>query len=153
MQPMIIEEVRSFNRFYTVFMGILNRHYLNSRFSLPETRVMHAVYTTPGITPGAIILQLNIDKSYLSRMIAHLEKKKLLVKKPSATDGRSINLYLTASGKKAFEQLDTAATRETGILLQHLDEQKGMELVGYMQRIQQLLQQDEQASTWPTGKL
>ncbi len=142
MQPIIIQEVRSFNRFYTVFMGILNRQYLNSRFTLPETRVMHAVYTMPGITPGAIITQLKIDKSYLSRMITQLEQKKLLVKKPSSSDGRSLNLYLTTTGKNAFEQLDAASTLATRKLLQHLGDKEAKELVKCMQRIKELLDQD-----------
>ena len=85
-----IEEVRAFNKVYTVFMGILNKSFLKSKYSLVETRVMHAAYTKDGIMPSEIVTMLNIDKGYLSRIITSLEKRRVIVKTKSEVFATSL---------------------------------------------------------------
>src|SRR5438067_13827068 len=116
-----VQEVRAFNRFYTVFLGILNTTYLHSKFSLAEVRVMYAAINKPGITPTEIISILNVHKSYLSRMIVRLEKMKIVTRKKSKNDGPSFNLYITELGQREFVKLDRTATKEMGEMLQHLN--------------------------------
>jgi putative acetyltransferase len=135
-----VAEVRAFSRFYTVFMGVLNKGFLNSQYSLPETRVLHAIYTKPGIAPSEIIEMLRIDKGYLSRMILALEKKKLLVKEKSVEDGRSVHLHLTPMGRREYEKLENASNREVGKMLQHLSESECRELTKCMAQIKHLLE-------------
>jgi DNA-binding MarR family transcriptional regulator len=134
-----VGEVRSFNRFYTVFLGILDKTYLKSSYSLAEVRVMYAALTQPGITPSEMVSTLKVDKSYLSRMIIRLEKMKLLAKKNSPTDGRSFHIYITASGKREFQKLDNLATREMKALLEDLDEKDCKRLAKSMSQIQKIL--------------
>ena len=118
-----IEEVRAFNRVYTVFMGILNKSFLKSKYSLVETRVMHAAYTKDGIMPSEIVTMLNIDKGYLSRIITSLEKRKVIVKAKSESDGRSVRLSITEFGKSEFEKLNKASDIQVEGLLSQFNEE------------------------------
>ena len=134
-----INEVRAFNRFYTVFIGVLNRSYLNTRYSLPESRVLQATYSKPGLTPSEIIGMLNIDKSYLSRILINLEKRKLLTRKQAAGDRRAVNLYLTALGNREFEKIDTAANQLVKKLMASLNDKDCDTVVKSMMQIREIL--------------
>jgi DNA-binding MarR family transcriptional regulator len=134
-----VSEVRAFNRFYTVFLGILNNTYLKSKFSLAEVRVMHAALLQPGITSTEIVSVLKVDKSYLSRMIRRLVRLKILSRKKSSEDGRSFHLYITPHGRKEFENLDTTATKEMKEILKNLSEKDCTSLMRCMSRIEKIL--------------
>jgi DNA-binding MarR family transcriptional regulator len=88
-----IREVRAFNRYYTRVIGLLDNHYLQSNYSLPEVRVMYELYHHPETTPSDIIQQLGMDKGYLSRIIQSFVKNKIVRKSVSATDKRSVFEY------------------------------------------------------------
>ena len=134
-----VQEVRAFNRFYTAFLGILNNTYLHSKFSLAEVRVMYAAIVKPGITPTEIVSMLNVDKSYLSRMIVRLKKMKIISRRKSKNDGRSFNLYITAFGQKEFNKLNSTATKEMKEMLQHLSKEDCKVLINSMACIQDIL--------------
>ncbi len=134
-----ITKVREFNRFYTVFIGILNKTYLHSKYSLAETRVLHATLTEPGIKPIKIIKALKIDKSYLSRMIVNLEKRKVIRRKKSKNDGRSIHLYITPFGFSEFAKLTESANKEVASFLSVLNKQEIEDLMQSMTRIKEIL--------------
>lgn len=135
-----IQEVRAFNRVYTVFMGILNQRFLKSRFSLVETRVMHAVLTQEGIMPSEIVTLLNIDKSYLSRIVTSLIKRRILGKKKSIADGRSIQLSITELGKKEFEKLNEASNLQVAELLAQFTDEERYQLITCMTEIRSVLE-------------
>ena len=134
-----ISDFRAFNRFYTVFIGILDRKFLNSKYSLPETRVLHSASTKPGVTSAEISSSLNIDKSYLSRMVLSLEKRKLLTKRRSESDNRSFNIYITEFGKSEFEKMNKASNDQVGKILGQLNENELESLSNCMSQIEQIL--------------
>lgn len=135
-----IEELRAFNRVYTVFMGILNRRFLKSKFTLAETRVMHAAYAKNGIMPSEIVTILNIDKSYLSRILASLERRKVIIKNKSLCDGRSVKIFITEFGKKEFEKLNVASNMQVKSLLSQLNENDCKRLVQNVSEIREILE-------------
>lgn len=138
-----IEEVRAFNRVYTVFMGILNKSFLKSRYSLVETRVMHAAYTKDGIMPSEIVTMLNIDKGYLSRIITSLERENVITKSKSSSDGRSVRLSITDFGKKEFEKLNNASDIQVEGLLSQFSDQDCELLVKNMSEIKAILERNK----------
>ncbi len=138
-----IEEVRAFNRVYTVFMGILNKSFLKSRYSLVETRVMHATYTKDGIMPSEIVTMLNIDKGYLSRIITSLERRNVIAKSKSSSDGRSVRLSITEFGKKEFEKLNKASDIQVEGLLSQFSDQDCEILVKNMSEIKAILERNK----------
>src|SRR5690349_5791930 len=101
-----IAEMRAFNRFYTGIIGVLNEQILDSRFSLPEVRVLYELYHNGAMSASDIISLLHIDKGYLSRLIKQFEKEKLIHRKQSKEDARSSLVELTATGRKEFEILN-----------------------------------------------
>ena len=138
-----IENVRAFNRFYTVFIGILNKSFLKSKYTLVETRVMHAAYTKDGVLPSEIISMLNIDKGYLSRILSSLEKRRVIYKTKSVSDGRSVNIFITDFGKREFEKLNQASNRQVEGLLSKLTESDCKRLVKNMSEIREILEKNK----------
>ena len=135
-----VAEMRAFNRFYTALVGVLNRKFLNGKMSLPETRVLHAVHTTEGITANDLVPLLHIDKSYLSKILIRFERRKYLTKKVSPSDGRAYQLYLTAAGRKEFTIYDHKSDEYVRQMLLQLPEQECEELVECMRRITGILE-------------
>jgi DNA-binding MarR family transcriptional regulator len=134
-----IAAMRSFNRFYTVLIGVLNKKFLNTRYSLPELRVLQAIHFLDGITASEIIAVLHIDKSYLSRIILQFEKRKLIVKKNSPNDGRAFHLHLTAAGKKEFEIHDAVTHNQVQQILSQLSGKDCEKLIHCMGQIKEIL--------------
>jgi len=79
-----IQSVRDFNRFYTNIIGLLDRHILDSTYSLPEARVLFELNQQESCTAREILGVIKMDKSYLSRMLAQFESNGLIRKKTSA---------------------------------------------------------------------
>ena len=135
-----VAEVRAFNRFYTSLVGVLSRKFLNGKLSLPEIRVLHAIATTQGITANEIVPLLNIDKSYLSKIIIRFEKRKYLTKKVSSADGRVYHLRLTAVGRKEFEVYDRMSDAYVRQILGQISDRDCEVLVECMRKIGGILE-------------
>jgi DNA-binding MarR family transcriptional regulator len=142
-----IAEIRSFNRFYTRIIGLLDRYVLNSNFTLPEVRVLYELYHHKPMLSQEIIALIDIDKGYLSRLLLQFEKKKLIVKKRSTDDGRSIYISLTAKGKKEFEQLNQVSEEQIKQILAPLSPQDHQSLVYHMSKIKEILSTSTGGST------
>ncbi len=134
-----IDDMRAFNRFYTSVIGVLNKKFLDGNYSLPELRVLQAIHFQDGLTPSEIISTLNIDKSYLSRILRMFEKRKLVLKKASPNDGRSVHLHLTARGKKEFEKHDAVTHQQVKGILSQLTEKDRERLIDCMMQIRSIL--------------
>ena len=137
-----VVEVRAFNRFYTSLVGVLSRKFLNGKLSLPEIRVLHAIATTTaqGITANEIVPLLNIDKSYLSKIIIRFEKRKYLTKKVSSSDGRVYHLRLTTVGRKEFEVYDRMSDAYVRQILGQISDRDCEVLVECMRKIGGILE-------------
>jgi DNA-binding MarR family transcriptional regulator len=135
-----IAQIRLFNRYYTSVLGLLDRHYLNSDFSLTETRIMFEIHQQAGgITASRLIELLHLDKGYLSRILQAFEKKKLIEKKTATNDKRSFYLHLSPSGLATFLKIDAAAQQLAVQMLSSLTESETVDLVGHMNAIRQIL--------------
>ena len=134
-----VAKMRAFNRFYTSLAGVLSRKFLNGKFSLPELRVLHAIRYAEGITAVEIVPLLNIDKSYLSKIIIRFEKRKFLTKKVSREDARAYRLQLTAMGKKEFGVYDKLSDEYVRQILAQLTGEDCERLVECMEEITAIL--------------
>jgi DNA-binding MarR family transcriptional regulator/GNAT superfamily N-acetyltransferase/heme-degrading monooxygenase HmoA len=112
-----VAAVRRFNRFYTGAIGALDEQHLSSQFSLGEVRVLFELAQRSTRTAAEVGAALRLDAGYLSRVIARLEKAKLLVRMRDADDARQRVLALTRAGRKTFADLDARATAEVQKLL------------------------------------
>jgi DNA-binding MarR family transcriptional regulator len=139
-----IGEIRSFNRFYTRVLGVLERHILRSPYSLTEARILFEISHDHAANARKIRKLLVIDEGYLSRTIDKLLRQGLILKERSPTDGRVLVLSLSMEGKRIFARLDRESAAEMGLLIRHLSVREVSELVAHMRRIRRLLSKAEE---------
>lgn len=136
-----IDTLRRFSRFYTRQVGLLHEHLLDSRFTLPESRVLWELAHHDGISAAALARELDLDPGYLSRLLAGLKARALLRGQASAADARKTLLRLSAAGRKAFAPLDQQSQKRTGELLAALPPARREALVHSADTMMRLLQQ------------
>lgn len=105
-QAKAIAHIRSFNRFYTHLLGLLDRHILDSDFSLTEARVLLEISKGERCQANALAVRLKIDRSYMSRIVRKLESKGLLTRAAAAQDSRAIDIRITPQGRAVLSELD-----------------------------------------------
>jgi DNA-binding MarR family transcriptional regulator/GNAT superfamily N-acetyltransferase len=114
-----VESVRTFNRFYTREIGLLDESLAHSGLALTEARILFEIAQAP-LTAKRLAEVLSLDKGYLSRMIETLVKRKLVSKMQSESDGRSWFLRLTKAGKTKFDVLESTTRNEIAVMLKRL---------------------------------
>lgn len=112
-----VAAVRRFNRFYTRQIGVLNEHLLKSPFSLTEARVIYELAHHQQTTATELGEELGLDAGYLSRILRGFQKRRLLYRKRSNSDGRQTLLSLTEQGQGAFAYLNARSRDEIGAML------------------------------------
>lgn len=142
-----VAAVRRFNRFYTRVIGVLDKRYLGSPYTLAEGRVLYEIAMGDGVTPKAVAEIAGLDAGYLSRIVARLERDGLVARERSARDGRSILLRLTDQGHQMFEGFNQRSTELVEGLLAKVSPADRRRLVGALETIQALLASD--AATLP----
>ncbi len=116
----IVSKVREFNRFYMPKMNLLGNHYLGSEYSVTEARVFFEIYENEGCHAAHIAKVMNIDKSYLSKIIVKYEKEWYVQRISSCKDRRSYELYLTQKGKDKVKKFIYQSEKEIESILQYL---------------------------------
>jgi DNA-binding MarR family transcriptional regulator/N-acetylglutamate synthase-like GNAT family acetyltransferase len=134
-----ISAVRSFNRFYTRQIGLLDEHLLQSPFSFTEARVLFELAHREDLTAAELCKELDLDRGYLSRMLRDFEKQGLLKRGASKADARQSLLSLTSKGHEAFEPLDVRSREQVGGILGKLSPLRQKRLLGAMHSIEKEL--------------
>ncbi|NLS15596.1 MarR family transcriptional regulator [Rhizobium sp. P40RR-XXII] len=99
-----IDAVRDFNRFYTNFLGVLNKAYLDSPYTLTDARVLFEVGFRGGVAASALTRELHLDPAYLSRIVKRFREDGLIETTPDPTDARSQVIKVTEKGQVQFEE-------------------------------------------------
>ena len=120
-------------------LGLLDKHLLDSKFTLPEVRVMYEIYHRKKITSKEIAELLEMDKGYLSRILLSFDNKKLIDRKANKIDGRVQEISLSAKGEKEFLAINLASENQVVELLSGLSGQEINKLVSHMDEIQKIL--------------
>lgn len=131
----MVTEIRGFNRFYTNILGLLDQHILDSGYSLTEARVIFEISKTEHCTANQLCSALDIDRSYMSRMISKFEKKGLLSRRTSNTDNRNIEIQLTNKGIETFHELNNRSNKQIEDLIIKLENEECEKLIGAMRVI------------------
>ena len=143
----LIGAVREFNRFYTRQLGLLNKGFLCSEWTLTEVRVLYEIATREGVTARQIANELQLDEAYLSRILGKFQRHRLINRNTSALDARQQLIGLTPTGHAAFRPLDRCATRQIERMLAPLDVADRTALVDSMARLQEILQPERAIQT------
>ncbi|MEU8978502.1 bifunctional helix-turn-helix transcriptional regulator/GNAT family N-acetyltransferase [Streptomyces sp. NPDC058246] len=115
---MTVQDIRSFNRFYTNVIGALDygRH-LYAPYTLTESRVLYELAHSPRTDAVDLRTELSLDSGYLSRILNKFEQDGLIERAPSEKDPRRRRITLTARGREAAGLLDERAGESVGSLL------------------------------------
>lgn len=93
-------------------MGLLDRHILDSGYSLTEGRVLFELGETGRCIANDLAVRLRMDKSYLSRILAKFEKQGLVRREVSGGDGRAYYIELTETGSRSLRALSEKSNRQ-----------------------------------------
>ncbi|GGH07550.1 MarR family transcriptional regulator [Silvibacterium dinghuense] len=137
---LLVDQVRSFNRFYTREIGLLAEHLPQSRFSLAEARVLYELAQPGERTAADILRNLGMDKAHVSRIVARFREAGLLKFRISPEHGRHKLLSLTAAGKKAFRQLNDGTESQIETLLAPLTVERRKRLAEGMREVRNVLE-------------
>lgn len=138
----MILEIRSFNRFYTKILGLINQHILDSSFTLMEARILLEIRNIEECTANILTDKLVIDPGHLSRILKKFEAKGLLSKEKSSTDGRTYLLHLTEEGKQTLSHLEGKSNSQIQQLIGHLNKEEQENLLNSMKYIEKSLTAD-----------
>ncbi|MGH2775154.1 MAG: bifunctional helix-turn-helix transcriptional regulator/GNAT family N-acetyltransferase [Actinomycetota bacterium] len=148
--------IRSFNRFWTSHMGVLDAGLLDTPYSLTEARVLFelgqrgAGPQEDGVGSAGpqeddtmdllrLRQELGIDAGYLSRIVKRFERAGLVDATPSPADGRRRVLRLTERGRAVFEDLDARSTKQVQDMQSRLTEEERRRLASAMATIRALV--------------
>lgn len=119
-----ISEIRSFNRFYTKILGLLNHGFLNSSFSLTEARILLEISRMDRCTAYELGNRLSVDRSYMSRILKRFERDGLIYREKSEHDKRIHFISLTGKGTAEMEKLDGASDEQVSSMLRSLTDEE-----------------------------
>lgn len=139
----VVTKVREFNRFYMPKMKLLGNNYLGSEYSAAEARVFFEIYENEGYNAAHIAKVMNIDKSYLSKIIAGYEKEGYIERISSPKDRRSYNLYLTQKGKNKAEELIRKSEEEIEMIIKGLSNEDRLSIEKALDTVMELLRKGE----------
>ncbi|WP_293782659.1 MarR family winged helix-turn-helix transcriptional regulator [uncultured Pedobacter sp.] len=139
-KSIIIGSMRAFNRYYTNLIGVLDKDYLETQYTLTEARILFEI-SLGKKNASEIIEAMRIDKSYLSRVLKKFEKNKLIIKSKSGKDARTSQIGLTAKGKLELNALNTLADKQLEELLRDLSATEIKQLALHMNSIMEILNQ------------
>jgi DNA-binding MarR family transcriptional regulator/GNAT superfamily N-acetyltransferase len=156
----LIGEIRSFNRFYTRRIGLLEETLTRSAYTLTEARVLfelgHRRRPGPssngngplpageaslnaGPAASEIAEELRLDPAYLTRILRKFGAAGLTEVRSDPADGRRRILSLTAKGEAELAALQAAADADTARLIGHLPDARLPALGQALRNVMELL--------------
>lgn len=117
----IVTEIRGFNRFYTNILGLLDQQIIDSGYSLTEARILFEISKTDICTANQLCSILDIERSYMSKIINKFEKKDLIKRRKCGKDNRNIEIQLTEKGMTVSHDLNNRANKQIEDLLEKLN--------------------------------
>ena len=135
-----VQRIREFNRFYMPLLRLLDNHYLGSQYTPTEARVLFEIYENDGCNAAFIAKVMNIDKSYLSRIIRTHEKKGYLIRNVSKTDSRAYHLHLTETGLMQTKDFSQKSNEQIKHIIHSLNRKECTELIKALNTITSILE-------------
>ena len=134
-----IADIRQFNRFYTNILGLFDKHILDTGYSFTEARVLLEIGLLEQCIANNLVDKLEIDRSYMSRIITKLSKDGLVIKENSTLDNRTSLIRLTPKGMTLFNQINEKSDEQLVRLFQGLSQNEIKEIHASMMFIQKKL--------------
>jgi len=139
MDKEIIYDIRQFNRFYTKVLGLFNNQILDTDCSLTEARILFEISERTECIANNLVQELNIDRSYLSRILRKFEREGLIEKKSSPIDSRKNLLFLTRKGEELLDKINNQSDEQVNQLFNGLTKSEIHEIRNSMMLIKEKL--------------
>lgn len=143
MDKEIIYDIRQFNRFYTKLLSLFNNQILDTDYSLIEARVLFEISERTECIANNLVQELNIDRSYMSRILRKLEREELIEKKSSIIDSRKNFLYLTKKGEELLDKINIQSDEQINQLFNGLTDSEINEIRISMMIIKEKLEKNK----------
>lgn len=131
-------KIRQFNRFYTRMLGVFSKNVFGLQYSMLEMRILGEIGRQAGITAVQLVQLLNIDKSYLSRILRKLSKDNLVSRDKDQSDARVQHLKLTSKGQQLNDYVEQQSDRQVARRLSGMDKKDILDLEEAMSTIERL---------------
>jgi DNA-binding MarR family transcriptional regulator len=112
---------------------------LDTGYSFTEARVIMEIGLMEQCIANNLVDKLEIDRSYMSRIINKLSKDGLVMKENSTLDNRTSLIQLTPEGMTLFNQLNEKSDEQIVRLFQGLSQNEIKEIHSSMMFIQKKL--------------
>lgn len=139
----MIKKIRRFNRYYTVWLDVMNKGYMGTELTWPQSRVLFEIYLYDGISATELCEHLRMDKSYVSRIIARHEKNGFVTRELVSGSKGTKKLRLTEAGNKKARQIDESGDKQIVERLAGMDEESCLELCEAMELIEKILREND----------
>jgi DNA-binding MarR family transcriptional regulator/ribosomal protein S18 acetylase RimI-like enzyme len=134
-----IEQIRAFNRFYTNRIGVLDRAFMDTPYTLTEARVIYELAANGTTSASRLTEELSLDPAYLSRLLKSFTDDGLLETTRDPADGRGRLLQLTLRGRGVATDLAQRSRQRIATLLEPISENDRRDLGVAMASVQTLL--------------
>jgi DNA-binding MarR family transcriptional regulator len=101
-----------------VVLDVLTRCAAELELSMSQLRLL-GILRDREPTMAQLAGHLRLDRSSITGLVDRAEKRDLVVRRPSAADGRVTTVALTDAGRGIAEQLEATVGREVGGLVEH----------------------------------
>jgi DNA-binding MarR family transcriptional regulator len=103
--------------------------------TFPQAQALRAIYDRGRLQPAALAEHLGVTRGNVTGLVDRLEERGLLVRRPSAQDGRSVDLALTAQGRRLVVQAEAASRDALDEGFARLGPEDVRRLVGLLERL------------------
>jgi DNA-binding MarR family transcriptional regulator/GNAT superfamily N-acetyltransferase len=135
----MIAQVRRFNRTIAARIGALDDRFLGRNRPMGESRLLWEI-GSDGVEVRVLRARLQLDSGYVSRVLASLQRQKLIAVRVSRGDRRVRRVTLTAAGRAEHAELDRRSDAVAQGMLAPLSERQRATLVAAMTDVERLLQ-------------
>jgi DNA-binding MarR family transcriptional regulator/GNAT superfamily N-acetyltransferase len=142
-----IEQIRAFNRFYTNRIGVLDRAFMDTPYTLTEARVIYELAAHSTTSASRLTEELSLDPAYLSRLLKSFTDAGLLETTRDPADGRGRLLQLTLRGRAVATDLAQRSRQRIVALLEPMTEDDRRDLGAAMASVQRLLSGGKSTTT------
>jgi DNA-binding MarR family transcriptional regulator/GNAT superfamily N-acetyltransferase len=134
-----VAAVRRFDRLYTDVVGALRSGLLDSPYNLTEARVLYELAQRATSSAAELRRELDVDASYLGRILRRFGADGLIETTASTQDGRRRDVRLTERGQATFAELNRLSDERARRFLAALVEADQQRLLAAMETIQNVL--------------
>jgi DNA-binding MarR family transcriptional regulator/GNAT superfamily N-acetyltransferase len=142
----LIQSIRSFNRFYTRQIGVLQKGLLQSPYTLMEVRLLYELAHRENVTASELSQELGVDAGYLSRILRNFQKRGWVSRKTDPVDRRQTQLELTTKGRATLQPLEERSNQQVGLMLDNISPNQQHGLVRAMRNIREILEPDQKTA-------